>query len=134
MTDIPRLRAGGVGGQFWSVYVPSTMPGSTAVTATLEQIEVVHRMTKRWPEVFELALTAEDVERSFRRGRIGSIIGMEGGHSIDNSLATLRMMYALGARYMTLTHNNNTAWADSAAAAPGARRADRASAKKWCAR
>ncbi len=118
MTDIPRLKAGGVGAQFWSVYVPSTMPGSTAVTATLEQIEVVHRMTKRWPEVFELALTAEDVERSFRRGRIGSMIGMEGGHSIDNSLATLRMMYALGARYMTLTHNNNTAWADSAAEPP----------------
>ena len=118
MTDIPRLRAGGLGGQFWSVYVPSTMPGSTAVTATLEQIEVVHRMTKKWPEVFELELTAEDVERSFRRGRIGSLIGMEGGHSIDNSLATLRMMYALGARYMTLTHNNNLAWADSAAQAP----------------
>ena len=118
MTDIPRLRAGGVGGQFWSVYVPSTMPGSTAVTATLEQIEVVHRMTKRWPEVFELALSAEDVERSFRRGRIGSLIGMEGGHSIDNSLATLRVMYALGARYMTLTHNNHTAWADSAAEPP----------------
>jgi membrane dipeptidase len=118
MTDIPRLKAGGVGGQFWSVYVPSTMPGSTAVTATLEQIEVVHRMTKRWPEVFELALTAEDVERSFRRGRIASMIGMEGGHSIDNSLATLRMTYALGARYMTLTHNNHTAWADSAAEAP----------------
>jgi membrane dipeptidase len=118
MTDIPRLRAGGVGGQFWSVYVPSTMPGSTAVTATLEQIEVVHRMTRRWPEVFELALTAEDVERSFRRGRIGSMIGMEGGHSIDNSLATLRMMHTLGARYMTLTHNNHTAWADSAAEPP----------------
>ena len=110
------------------------MPGSTAVTATLEQIEVVHRMTKRWPEVFELALTAEDVERSFRRGRIGSMIGMEGGHSIDNSLATLRMMYALGARYMTLTHNNNTAWADSAAEPADPRRPHRPSAKRWCAR
>ena len=118
MTDIPRLRAGGVGGQFWSVYVPSTMPAPEAVTATLEQIDVVHRMTKRWPETFELALTADDVERAFKKGRIASMIGMEGGHSIDSSLATLRQMYALGARYMTLTHNNNTPWADAAAAAP----------------
>ena len=118
MTDIPRLKAGGLGGQFWSVYVPSTLPGSEAVTATLEQIDVVHRMMKRWPETFELALTADEVERAFKRGRIGSMIGMEGGHSIDSSLATLRMMYALGARYMTLTHNNNTPWADAAADTP----------------
>ncbi len=118
MTDIPRLKAGGLGGQFWSVYVPSTMPAPEAVTATLEQIDVVHRMLKRWPETFELALTADDVERVFKKGRIASMIGMEGGHSIDSSLATLRMMYALGARYMTLTHNNNTPWADAAAAAP----------------
>ena len=97
MTDIPRLRQGGVGGQFWSVYVPSTMQGKEAVRATLEQIDIVHRMTKRWPETFEMAYTAADVERSFKAGRIGSLIGMEGGHSIDNSLATLRMMYALGA-------------------------------------
>jgi len=118
MTDIPRLRAGGLGGQFWSVYVPSTMPAPEAVTATLEQIDVVHRMLKQWPETFELALSADDVERIFKRGRIASMIGMEGGHSVDSSLATLRMMHALGARYMTLTHNNNTPWADSAADKP----------------
>lgn len=116
MTDIPRLRQGGVGGQFWSVYVPSTMKDKEAVRATLEQIDIVHRMTRRWPETFELAHTAADVERSFKAGRIGSLIGMEGGHSIDNSLATLRMMFALGARYMTLTHSANLAWAD---ASPG---------------
>lgn len=118
MTDIPRLRAGGVGGQFWSVYVPSTLPAPEAVTATLEQIDVVHRMTKRWPETFELALTADDVERAFKKGHIGSMIGIEGGHSIDSSLAALRQMFALGARYMTLTHNNNTPWADAAADQP----------------
>ncbi len=118
MTDIPRLRAGGLGGQFWSVYVPSTMPPPEAVTATLEQIDVVHRMLKRWPTTFELALTADDVERVFKKGRIASMIGIEGGHQIDSSLATLRMMHQLGVRYMTLTHNNNTPWADAAASAP----------------
>jgi membrane dipeptidase len=116
MTDIPRLRQGGVGGQFWSVYVPSTMQGKEAVRATLEQIDIVQRMTKRWPETFEMAYTAADVERSFKAGRIGSLVGMEGGHSIDSSLATLRMMFALGARYMTLTHSANLPWAD---ASPG---------------
>jgi membrane dipeptidase len=118
MTDIPRLRRGGVGAQFWSVYVPSTMQGQEAVRATLEQIDVVHRMTRRWPETFELALTAADAERAFKSGRIGSMIGMEGGHSIDSSLATLRMMYQLGARYMTLTHSTNVPWADSATDKP----------------
>jgi len=113
MTDIPRLRQGGLGAQFWSVYTPSTMQGKEAVRVTLEQIDIVHRMTKRWPETFEMAYTAADVERSFKAGRIGSLIGMEGGHSIDNSLATLRMFYALGARYMTLTHSANLAWADA---------------------
>jgi membrane dipeptidase len=112
-TDIPRLRAGGVGGQFWSVYVPASMQGQTAVRATLEQIDVVHRMMRKYPDTFELALTAADVERIFKAGRIASLIGMEGGHSIDNSLATLRMFHALGARYMTLTHNTNVAWADA---------------------
>jgi len=118
MTDIPRLRQGGVGGQFWSVYTPSTMMGKEAVRATLEQIDIVHRMTKRWPETFEMAYTAADVERAFKAGRIGSLIGMEGGHSIDNSLATLRMFHALGARYMTITHSANLAWADASTDTP----------------
>ena len=112
-TDIPRLRAGGVGGQFWSVYVPANMQGPAAVRATFEQIDVVHRMVRKYPDTFELALTAADVERIFKAGRIGSLIGMEGGHSIDNSLATLRMFYTAGARYMTLTHSTNIRWADS---------------------
>jgi membrane dipeptidase len=120
MTDIPRLRAGGVGGQFWSVYVPVELAGQRAVTATLEQIDVVHQMMQRYPETFELALTADDVERTFKKGKIGSLIGMEGGHSIDNSLAALRMFHRLGARYMTLTHSKNTAWADSATDVPAA--------------
>ena len=118
MTDIPRLRRGGLGAQFWSVYVPSEMQGKEAVRATLEQIDIVHRMTKRWPETFELALTADAAERAFKNGRIGSMIGMEGGHSIDNSLGTLRQMYGLGARYMTLTHSQNVPWADSATDQP----------------
>ena len=114
MTDIARLRAGGVGGQFWSVYVPVELTGQSAVTATLEEIDTVHQMIRRYPETFELALTADDVERIFKKGKIASLIGMEGGHSIDNSLAALRMFHRLGARYMTLTHGKNTAWADSA--------------------
>jgi len=118
MTDIPRLRQGGLGGQFWSVYTPSTMTGQEAVRVTLEQIDIVHRMTKRWPETFEMAYTAADVEQSFKAGRIGSLIGMEGGHSIDDSLPTLRMFFALGARYLTLTHNGNLRWADAAADKP----------------
>jgi membrane dipeptidase len=112
-TDIPRLRAGGVGGQFWSVYVPATLQGQAAVRTALEQVDVVHRMMRKYPDTFELALTAADVERIFKAGRIASLIGMEGGHSIDNSLATLRMFHRLGARYMTLTHSTNIAWADS---------------------
>ena len=114
MTDIPRLRAGGVGGQFWSVYVPVELTGQSAVTATLEEIDTVHQMVRRYPETFELAATADDVERIFKQGKIASLIGMEGGHSIDNSIAALRMFYRLGARYMTLTHAKNTGWADSA--------------------
>jgi membrane dipeptidase len=113
-TDIPRLRAGGVGGQFWSVYVPTRLSGPEAVQATIEQIDVVYRMCARYPETFELALTADDVTRIHKKGRIASLIGMEGGHSINNSLGTLRMMYQLGARYLTLTHTANTDWADAA--------------------
>jgi len=112
-TDIPRLRQGGVGGQFWSVYVPATLQGGDAVRATLDQIDVVYRMVRKYPDTFELATTAGDVERIFKAGRIASLIGMEGGHSIASSLATLRMFHALGARYMTLTHSTNIAWADS---------------------
>ena len=118
MTDIPRLRQGGVGGQFWSVYVPSSMQGKEAVRATLEQIDIVHRMVQRWPQAFATARTAAEVERVFKGGRIASMIGMEGGHSIDNSLATLRMLHALGAGYMTLTHSLNVPWADSATDKP----------------
>jgi membrane dipeptidase len=118
MTDIPRLRAGGVGGQFWSVYVPVELQGQQAVTATLEQIDIVHRMMRKYQDTFELALTADDVERIFKSGKIASLIGMEGGHSIDNSLGVLRMFYRLGARYMTLTHSKNTAWADSCTDVP----------------
>ncbi|HET7219163.1 MAG TPA: dipeptidase [Vicinamibacterales bacterium] len=118
MTDIARLRAGGVGGQFWSVYVPADLQGQGAVTATLEQIDIVHRMMRKYPETFELALTADDVERIFKKGKIASLIGMEGGHAIDSSLGALRMFYRLGARYMTLTHSRNIPWADSATDTP----------------
>jgi len=114
MTDIARLRAGGIGGQFWSVYVPVELTGQSAVTATLEEIDTVHRLVRQYPETFELALDAGDVERIFKSGKIASLVGMEGGHSIDNSIAALRMFYRLGARYMTLTHSKNTDWADSA--------------------
>jgi membrane dipeptidase len=121
MTDFERLASGGVGGQFWSVYVPSPAPGTdpaASVTMTLEQIDIVHRMVARYPEKLVLALTAEDIERAQKQGKIASLIGMEGGHSINSSLATLRMMHRLGARYMTLTHSLNVPWADSATDTP----------------
>jgi membrane dipeptidase len=117
-TDIPRLRAGHVGAQFWSVYVPSSLSGQAAVTATLEQVDVVHRMAARYPETFEVALGSRDVDRIFSEGRIASLIGIEGGHSIDSSLGALRMFHRLGARYMTLTHSDNVPWADSATDEP----------------
>ncbi len=117
-TDIPRLRQGGVGGQFWSVYVPVSTQGQDAVRATLEQIDVVYRMIDRYPDTFELARTASDVERIFKAGKIASMMGMEGGHSIDGSLGALRVFYRLGVRYMTLTHSANTPWADSATDKP----------------
>ncbi len=114
-TDIPRLRLGGVGAQFWSVYVPGeTMRSGSALTQTLEQIEIVHAMLERYPETFELALTADDIERIHAAGKIASLIGVEGGHSIENSLGVLRQLHRLGARYMTLTHNVTLDWADAA--------------------
>jgi membrane dipeptidase len=119
-TDLPRLAAGGVGAQFWSVYVPSSLAADGAVTTVLEQIELARRMIARYPEALELALTADDVERIFASGRVASLLGAEGGHAIAGSLGVLRMLYALGVRYMTLTHNNNVGWADSATDDPEA--------------
>jgi membrane dipeptidase len=118
-TDIPRLRAGGVGAQFWSVYVPAeTAKRGTALADTLEQIALVRQMIERYPDVFEQARTASDVERIVRAGKIASLIGVEGGHSIENSLENLRRLHALGAGYMTLTHSDTLDWADAATDRP----------------
>nr|WP_202501471.1 dipeptidase [Streptomyces sp. SID5785] len=118
-TDLARLRAGGVGAQFWSVYVRTDLSGDAAVSATLEQIDCVDQLIARYPADLRAALTAADMEAARAEGRIASLKGAEGGHSINNSLATLRALYALGVRYMTLTHNDNIAWADSATDEPG---------------
>ncbi len=117
-TDIPTARAGFLGGQFWSVYVDAALPKHEAVTRTLEQIDVVHQMIARYPESFAYATTAAEVEAAMKKGKLASLIGMEGGHSIGNSLNVLRQMYAAGARYMTITHSLTTDWADSATDAP----------------
>ena len=117
-TDIPRLRAGGVGGQFWSVYVPASMAPVDAAKATFEQIDTVKRIVAAHPETFEIATTADDLVRIHRAGKIASLIGMEGGYSIDDSLGLLREFYDSGARYMTLTHSKSTTWADSGTDAP----------------
>ena len=113
-TDLPRLQAGGVGAQFWSVFVPASIGGDAAVTTVLEQIDLARRMIAAYPQALGLALTAADVERIFASGRVASLLGAEGGHAIASSLGVLRMLYALGVRYMTLTHNANVGWADSA--------------------
>lgn len=117
-TDIPRLRDGRVGAQWWSVYVSANVPEPVAVKQTMEQIDFVYRMVEKYPDHFEMAYTADDVERIFADGKIASLIGMEGGHSINNSLATLRMFYELGARYMTITHSRTLDWADAAGDTP----------------
>lgn len=117
-TDIQRLRAGKVGAQFWSVYVSAGLEEPEAVQATLEQIDVTHRLIERYPDDLVLALTADDVEAAIGNGKIASLLGMEGGHSIGSSLAVLRQMYAVGARYMTLTHSKTLSWADSATDEP----------------
>jgi membrane dipeptidase len=116
-TDLARLRAGGVGAQYWSVYVRSDLPD--AVPATLEQIDCVRQLIARYPAELRAARTAADMEAARAEGRIASLMGAEGGHSIANSLATLRALYALGVRYLTLTHNDNVDWADSATDQPG---------------
>jgi len=121
MTDFARLKAGGVGAQFWSVYVPSPDPKldpAVSVTQVMEQIDIVHRMVAKWPDRLALALSSADIERIQKQGKIASLIGMEGGHAINSSLGTLRNLYRLGARYMTLTHSLNVPWADSATDKP----------------
>src|SRR3954453_21572144 len=118
-TDIPRLHRGGVGAQFWSVWVPvETGYRGEALSTTLEQIDLVKRMIARYPDTFALALTADDIDRIHKQGKIASLIGVEGGYSIEESLSTLEKLYNLGARYMTLTHGDSLSWADSATDAP----------------
>jgi membrane dipeptidase len=117
-TDIKNARAGYLGGQYWSVYVDAALPKHEAVTRTIQQIDVVRQMMARYPETFTYAATAAEVEAAMKKGKIASLIGMEGGHSIGGSLEILRQTYALGARYMTLTHSLTNDWADSATDAP----------------
>ncbi len=116
MTDVPRLRAGGVGGQFWAAYVPVTTihGGEHPAVYALEQIDLVHRLCRKYPQTFAEAVTAAAVERNFKAGKISCLIGIEGGHAIENSLGALRMFSRLGVRYMTLTHWETLDWADAA--------------------
>lgn len=117
-TDLPRLRAGGVTGQFWSVFVPCSLKGQDAVVATREQVDFVHALVKEFPDDLALCRTADDVDAAVEERRIASLMGMEGGHSIDSSLDVLGAMHERGVRYLTLTHNENVPWADSATDVP----------------
>jgi membrane dipeptidase len=117
-TDLPRMRAGGMGAQFWSVYVPTRLTGDAAVSATLEQVDAARLLTSRYADELAWATTADEVEDAWATDRMASLVGAEGGHSIDCSLGTLRQLHELGVRYLTLTHNANTPWADSATDAP----------------
>src|SRR5829696_5152709 len=113
-TDLPRLKEGKVAAQFWSIYIPGEIKDSGYARVQLEQFDIARRMVTRYPDRLALALTADDIEREVKRGRLASLLGMEGGHAIENSLGALRSYYALGARYMTLTHNVTLDWADAA--------------------
>src|SRR5204863_3707685 len=113
-TDLPRMAEGRVGGQFWSIYIPGEIKDSGYARVQLEQFDIARRMIARYPDRLALALTADDIERDFKKGKVASLLGMEGGHAIENSLGALRSYYALGARYMTLTHNVTLDWADAA--------------------
>lgn len=113
MTDMQRLRAGRVGGQFWSVYITGTLTGDEAIRTTIEQIDATRRLIEAYPQDLTLAATADDMVRIHRGGRIGSLLGVEGGRQIGGSMAALRQFYNLGVRYMTLTHSQTTEWADS---------------------
>ncbi len=117
-TDLPRMRSGGMGAQFWSVYVPTRLTGDDAVSATLEQVDAARLLTDRYADQLAWATTADEVEQAWAGGRMASLMGAEGGHSINCSLGALRQLHALGVRYLTLTHNANTPWADSATDQP----------------
>lgn len=114
MTDLPRIRAGHLGGQFWSIYIPGEIKDSGYARVQLEQFDIARRMIAQYPDDMEFVTTADGLERAYRRHKLGSLLGMEGGHAIENSLGALRVYYELGARYMTLTHNVTLDWADAA--------------------
>src|SRR6478609_4147479 len=117
-TDLPRLHAGHLAGQFWSIYIPGEIKDSGYARVQLEQFDIARRMIAQYPNDMEFVTTADGLERAYRRHKFGSLLGMEGGHAIENSLGALRVYYELGARYMTLTHNVTLDWADAALDSP----------------